>query len=62
MPNSLGANDRATAYNDAGTPTGAAVDAHILVSNSDATALTAAIVLSEDKKTMVDAIEGWTGK
>ena len=60
--NSLAANDRAAAYNDAGTPTGATVDTHILVSNSGDTALTAAFVLSEDKKTMVAANHGWAGK
>ncbi len=60
--NSLAANDRAAAYNDAGTPTGAAIDTRILVSNSGDTALTAAIVLSEDKKTTVATNHGWAGK
>ena len=60
--NSLAANDRAAAYNNAGTPTGALVDTRILVSNSDDAALTAAIVLSEDKKTAVPAHHGWAGK
>ncbi len=60
--NTLAANDRAAAYNNAGTPTGAAVDTHILVSNSGETALTAPIVLSEDKKTAVAALYGWEGK
>ncbi len=58
----LAPNDRWAAYNDAGTPTDAAVDAHILVSNSGDTALTAAIVLSEDKKTTVADNHGWAGK
>ena len=58
----LSPNDRAAAYNDAGTPTAAAADTRILVSNSGDTALSAAIVLSEDKKTMVAANHGWEGK
>ena len=61
-PNSPAATDRAAAYNDAGTPTGAAVDAHILVTIGDGTNTPTAIVLSEDKKTTVAANHGWAGK
>ncbi len=49
---------RAAAYNEAGTPAGAAVDTHIMVTiGTDA-----AVPLSEDKKTTVADNHGWKGK
>ena len=60
--NSPAANDRAAAYNDAGTPTGAAVDTRILVTIGEETGTPTPVVLSEDKKTMVADNHGWAGK
>ena len=60
--NSPGANDRAAAYNNAGTPTGSTIDTHILVSIGDGTNTPTAVALSEDKMAMVAANHGWAGK
>ncbi len=49
---------RAAAYNEAGTPTGSAVDTHISVFNGSTTAVS----LSEDKMAMIADNHGWAGK
>ena len=54
----LSAGERAAAYNDDGTPTGATVDTRIMVGIGTDTP----VALSEDKKTMVADNHGWAGK
>ena len=53
---------RVAVYNDAGTPTDAAADTHIMVSIGDGANPAVAVPLSEDKKAMVDDNYGWEGK
>ena len=60
-----GSDDVFAAYNDAGTPTGAAVDTHIMVTigtGGDSPTAGTPVALSEDKKTMVADNSGWAGK
>lgn len=59
--NNPAAGDRAAAYNDAGTPTDAAVDTRILVTIGG-TQVPTPVALTEDKKTVVAALHGWDGK
>ena len=59
-----GVGDVHAAYNDAGTPTDAAADTHIMVTYGSGgdTPVVVTRALSEDKRTTVTANHGWQGK